>query len=221
MDGRQGQWEIYGATLAGSSVPSMVRVTTDSNQDEVPQIYGDWVVWQRGTNPARDVIGVFGKNFVTGQEFTIPGGGAPAIFGNTVAYVGASPENGISEIYAYDILTQTSRRITNDSSYQSWCDVYGDTVVWMDQRSGNWDIFSYNLTTGQESQLTDNGFDQWKPAIYKNTVLWYDARDPGSIYDVRGSIYGTEITPVPVPSALMLLGSGIVALAGCRRKLFR
>ncbi|MBN1508718.1 MAG: hypothetical protein JW955_17855 [Sedimentisphaerales bacterium] len=211
MDKRDGQWEIYSATLAGSSVSQTVRLTYDSNHDIYPQIYGDNVFWQR-RNASNQTTGLFGVNTKTGENYTIYEGDAfgKGIFEDTIAYNADTP----ADVYLYDISTNTSRRITNESSSQYYADIYGDTVVWQDNRNGNWDIFSYNRVTGQQTQLTDNELDQTMPVIFGNTVLWNDCRD-------GGSIYGTQITPVPAPSALPLVGSGMIALAGFRRKLLR
>jgi beta propeller repeat protein len=59
--------------------------------------------------------------------------------------------------------------------------LYGNTIVWQDQRNGNWDIYIYNLSTHQETHTT-NKSDQIQPAIYGNRVLWTDESNSG--YDI-------------------------------------
>ncbi|NMC76400.1 MAG: hypothetical protein GYA60_03795, partial [Candidatus Methanofastidiosa archaeon] len=40
--------------------------------------------------------------------------------------------------------------ITSDTFNQQRPAIYGDIVVWEDNRNGNSDIYGYNLKTGQE-----------------------------------------------------------------------
>ncbi|MBC8217960.1 MAG: hypothetical protein H8E73_05795 [Planctomycetes bacterium] len=63
--------------------------------------------------------------------------------------------------------------------------IYGNTVVWQDDRAGNRDIFGYNLTTRRQFQITDDAGDQTNPATSGNTVVRQDSRGGNSqIYAV-------------------------------------
>jgi len=57
-------------------------------------------------------------------------------------------------------------------------DIYGDKIVWQDNRAGNWDVYIYDLSTKTEIHTT-NKTDQINPAIYKNLVVWEDERNGG------------------------------------------
>jgi beta propeller repeat protein len=54
--------------------------------------------------------------------------------------------------------------------------IYGDKIVWQDNRNGNWDIYIKDLTTGVESVLCNATGDQTHPRIYNNLVVWDDCR---------------------------------------------
>ncbi len=58
--------------------------------------------------------------------------------------------------------------------------VSGDTVVWFDDRNGNWDIYGKDLTTGLEFPVSTASGDQWSElAIDGDYVVWEDRRDAG------------------------------------------
>jgi len=79
-------------------------------------------------------------------------------------------------------------QITTDTSNQYHPRIYGDTVVWHDERKGDWDIYVYNISIGKEFQVTSNESDQLFPAIYEDTIVWYDRRKGDSCY-----IYGYNL----------------------------
>ncbi|KYK32967.1 MAG: hypothetical protein AYK19_14565 [Theionarchaea archaeon DG-70-1] len=62
--------------------------------------------------------------------------------------------------------------------------IFGDVVVWMNRRNGNWDIYGFNLSTSTEFQIITSGSEQFAPAIYGNTVVWRDDRNGN--YDIYG-----------------------------------
>jgi beta propeller repeat protein/parallel beta-helix repeat protein len=54
--------------------------------------------------------------------------------------------------------------------------IYGDKIVWQDNRNGDYDIYMKDLTTGLETVLCNATGDQTHPQIYKNIVVWDDIR---------------------------------------------
>jgi beta propeller repeat protein len=156
--------------------------------------------------------------------------GKPAISGDFVVWNENIFENGSWnwEIFLYDLSVDTNNddlpnylensstsgrpdpdparvRITYNASNQLGPDVYGNIIVWEDNRYGNFDIFMYDLsedTDGDdipnyldsdddgdsildvddedpdpaESRITNNPAHQEKPSIYGNKIVWVDTR---------------------------------------------
>jgi beta propeller repeat protein len=70
------------------------------------------------------------------------------------------------------VMKSSEFQITADSNIQQYPAIYGNVVVWKDDRNGNWDIYGYDLSTENEFQITEDVSDQEWPAIYGNTVVW-------------------------------------------------
>lgn len=64
--------------------------------------------------------------------------------------------------------------ITTNESDQRSPAIYGDIVVYEDNRNGNWDIYGYNLEKKEEFQITKDLEDQLNPAIYQDIVVYED-----------------------------------------------
>jgi beta propeller repeat protein len=114
----------------------------------------------------------------------------PAIYEDRIVWTDA--RNGVwdeygnianLDIYMYNITTATETQITTNESNQSMPAIYGDRIVWQDERNGNSDIYTYDLSTLKETQITTNKSGQIFPAIYGDRVVWQDERSGiGDIY---------------------------------------
>jgi beta propeller repeat protein len=87
----------------------------------------------------------------------------------------------------------TRTRVISSDADQKSLDIYGDRIVWADNRNekdqvdysadlysgraGNWDIYMYDLSTSSETQITTNESTQFDPVIYENKVVWEDNRN--------------------------------------------
>ena len=60
------------------------------------------------------------------------------------------------DIYGYRISTGEKISVTTSKGDQISPAIYGDIIVWQDNRNGNWDIYGYDLDTKQEFQITTN-----------------------------------------------------------------
>ena len=83
-------------------------------------------------------------------------------------------------------------QITEDSEDQQYPAIYGDYVVWADNRNGNTDIYGDSLSTGKEFQIRTDGSGQEYSALSSNVVVREDKRN-GNL-----NIYGYDFSePAP------------------------
>ena len=54
--------------------------------------------------------------------------------------------------------------------------MHGSTVVWQDNRGGDWDIYRYNLIAGKTFPVVIAAHNQTEPDIYADVVVWTDDR---------------------------------------------
>lgn len=79
-------------------------------------------------------------------------------------------------------------QITTNTKDQMDPAVYGNYVVWEDDRNGNWDIYGLNLVTLEEIQITTHVSNQYDPALHNDTVVWMDERNGNN------DIYGFNLS---------------------------
>ena len=65
----------------------------------------------------------------------------------------------------------SEERITTNTYDEKYPAIYGDIVVWSDNRNGNWDIYGYNLKTKEVFQITSDSSLQAYLAIYGDIVV--------------------------------------------------
>jgi beta propeller repeat protein len=94
---------------------------------------------------------------------------------------------GASVVSEFSIITNTNA--------QKFPAIYGDIVVFEDNRNGNWDLYGYNLSTSTEFPICTNAGDQMRPKIYGSIVVWYDTRNGN--WDIYGYNLSTS-TEFPV-----------------------
>lgn len=108
----------------------------------------------------------------------------PAIYGDVIVWQdlrngkqGNGLFNGTFDIYMYNLSTSKEIRITPPGYAATDPSIYGDKIVWNDDRSGNFkieisDIYMYNLSSNQETRITANGSHARFPAIYGDKIVW-------------------------------------------------
>ncbi|MBU7045547.1 MAG: hypothetical protein HXS54_03845 [Theionarchaea archaeon] len=192
-DKRNGNWDIYGYNY---SEKQEFRVTTNRNDQCSPAIYEDIIVWEDKRNGNWDI---YGYNYSEKQEFQITTNPydqwQPAIYKEIVVWADwrdgdwdiycititpddKSGKEGSTAVDPDEMSKEKEFPLTTSQEEQWFPAIYGDYVIWEDNRDDNWYIWGYNLSTGEEAPLvkTSNS-QQWHPAIHGETVVWMDWRD--------------------------------------------
>lgn len=126
-------------------------------------------------------------------------GQAPAIHGSNVVWSSAG------DVFLLDLGTGKVQQITNDNHAQVYPNIYGDTIVWLDNRHKApdhyprpFDVYAYDLKTKSEKRLTSattaEGYNRL--SISGNLVAWADNRhaDPEiSTHPSNDPEYNNEI----------------------------
>ena len=89
----------------------------------------------------------------------------------------------------YELSTKKETQITTSGS-ADYPAIYGNRIVYADDRKGNSDIYMYDLSTKKETQITSSPDNQVSPAIYGNRILWKDVggEDDGREYHEGSNI---------------------------------
>ncbi len=77
---------------------------------------------------------------------------------------------GAGTVFA--VTPDTDMRITTNGKNQYAPAIYGNTIVWVDERHGSAEIYKYDLLTGTETRITNDQYEQAYPSIYGDKVVW-------------------------------------------------
>ena len=172
-----------------------------------PKIYGNDVVWieiiadylvGEDTNAPK----LMRYNIETGLTTTLTdmfgkeGEINFEMYDNKIVYQGPkNGEQGDQDIWLYDMITNKKTRITSDEEYQGMPDIWGDYLVWVDDRSiaeGNKGIYMYNLLTREEKPLNltyDVPGGHTAISFSDYNVIWTDTRNGNEdvyFYNIQG-----------------------------------
>lgn len=181
VDFRSGR-DIY---MYNVSTSKETQITTNNSDQYSPSIYGDKIVWEDFRNGNVDI---YMYDLSTSKETQITTNGSeqanPVIYGNKIVWEDYRNENWNeheptvnSDIYIYNLSTSKETQLTFNESSQESPDIYGDRIVWSDNRNGNWDVYVYDLSTSKETQITNSKSAQRHPAIYGDRIVWQDYRE--------------------------------------------
>ena len=176
------------STLAAESWKEFaVRPTTDDQ--ELPDIDGDIVVWQQFVEEYQDYdIYVADMNNPDDPLAVIIGDAndqmRPAVFENIVVWQDYIMWEGSGDwdIRGSDITDRqqpvmfaVSNIFDNDEQSPA---IHGNIVVWQDGAEGDYNIFGADITdlaSPAEFAVVDFERDQRRPIVYRNTVVWQDS----------------------------------------------
>lgn len=191
-----GQPDVY---LHDRAEGTTVRITSDADFQNHPDLSESILVWQDYRNAASDGMNadIYMYDFVsqtTTPVTTDPGyQDLPRVHGNWVVWQDYRHADSLlktADIYAYDLLNGTERRLTSGTFYRTHPAVWEELVVWEDYRNGeNGDIYLYDTSSNREMSITTDDAHQSHPSVYGDWVLWIDYRHSAE----QGDLYGYNV----------------------------
>jgi len=187
QDGRNGNNDIYTHNV---NTGITTRVTDAAEADEWPVIWGNRIVWQRLVGDrwrimCYDIAAGTETRVTLGYPYTYE---RPAVWENRIVYVSwRGGENW--DVFMSTLGTTTvETRITDNPTMQWNPKIYGDHVVWQDNRNGDWDIYMYTISAATETRLTSEAIDQVYPSIWGDNIVWLERGTDGFWYIVHHDI---------------------------------
>ena len=138
-----------------------------------PVVYGHRIIWDDHRN-REDCDSIYMYDILKKEESSLNISCSPysrfALYNNRLSFCKDQ------DIYLYDFVEQREIPVCTDPSYQFAARHWGDMVVWMDERNGNYDIYMYDLLNETEVPICINPGPQYNPDIYDTKIVWHDYR---------------------------------------------
>jgi beta propeller repeat protein len=200
-DDRNGKCDVYMYDLSTKKETQISTNGAAHNSYPGPDIYNNKIIWAEVNDNYFNEVILFMYNLSTQQETKITDSGDGgvsilgfygfAIHGDKIVTSNPSGDDR-SDIYMYDLLfpgnwssssgnwSSNSGEGYYDSGRAFYPDIYGDKVVWLDDRKNlddydaKPDIYMYDFSTRKETQITTSGSAIY-PAIYDNKIVYTDS----------------------------------------------
>ncbi len=89
-------------------------------------------------------------------------------------------EDGNSDIYFLNLENETMAQITVDGGTQEDPDTDGETIVWVDKRSGTAQVYAYSISRNRIAVLSDSGSSCEDPRVSGDLVVWTQEGEKGN-----------------------------------------
>jgi len=187
---------IYGFDLTTKTEFPICAAPAPLDQS-YPQISGNTIIWQDFRDGNWDI---YGFDLTTKTEFPICTARndqcEPQISGNTIVWTDSrdgyyDDYGGIwwdNDIYGFDLITKTEFPICTTPGDRWNPQISSNTIIWLDDRNGNYDIYGFDLITKAEFPICIAPRERQNPQISGNTIIWEDFRDG------NWDIYGFDLT---------------------------
>ena len=134
------------------------------------------------------------------------GSSRPAVYDTTIVW--QDGRNGNSDIYAYDVPTNTTTQLTFSRDNQEWPAICGRTVVYQQPSGDHTDIMKYDLDAHAYRHVTWDDYNQERPSIWGNKIVYMDNRDGDwdvrmAVMDESGEITSRELIVTAEPGDQM------------------
>ncbi len=146
-------------------------------------ISGPLVVWLQGNK-------ITVRNYINNSESVLPLLAArplyrPEIDGDRIVWTDLRNDpdihdaDVISDIYFYNLTLGQETRLTSAANHSSKGppSLWGDLVVWNDNRNGPFSIYGYRFSNGTEARMTNDTSNQYQARVSSRALAWLDDRD--------------------------------------------
>ena len=147
-DGRPGDnMDIYLASISGGWER---RITTNTEGQKYPDVWGSYVVWQDGRN------------------YDEVDGGVAGVDNMDIYMCDRGFDGGDGGCLQGDEKTQ----ITIDTEHQVLPQVFDNTIVWQDWRNGVPNIYGYDIAAEEDFRITQGSESDKNPKIDNDYIVW-------------------------------------------------
>ena len=170
--GTDGDIYLYDAEEVG---PALVISNSSSNNSD-PQIHGDYICWVGIEDVEPYALRVFLYDGVQCIKPGMAGGISPTdpqVSDELVVWSAYDGDN--DEIYAYDISSGLTDKLTNDGYDNQHPQVSGEHVTWEGNNFPMYvSLFFYDFQESRKEKVREEiGVDNWRPQIYDDTIVWW------------------------------------------------
>ncbi len=200
--------------VSGKGGPPSGKGVTKNYHQEWPDNYGNSVVWSDDRNRNWDIYmyylgedGEFRTNDSTyeGEYRVTTGRGGehyPEIYEDYIVWV--DYRNGNRGLYLYylgpdgipntgDDPQEGERPLITGPGNPMWPEIYGNIVVYEDDRTGDEDIYMYDFSKDKEWRITSNPYVQRQANVYGDIITWTDTRNGNN--DIYMYKLGPDLEP--------------------------
>jgi beta propeller repeat protein len=184
VDVINGQSQVYVYNFVSGKTKQITHDINTSDSANLSRIFNNYLVYPDSRTGYAQIY-LYDLNTKTEKAITTTPGyrSFPDIWGTKVVWQDNSiPANG-NDIFMYDINTQVTTQLTNDTADEYNPSVGSKWISWTKGNGSTAAIYAYNISTGQtQLVVSEPGADNSR--VSGNTITWNDQRRGTSFSDV-------------------------------------
>jgi TolB protein len=169
--------QIYSYDISAEAI---TRISPTTSSQISPHIYENKIVWSDNIdNAATDFYKYqaylfdIDTSLITRIDPFNSRQDVTSIYQDKIVYSDTRNAD-ISQVYIYDITTNSSLRLYPTFGYQYGAKISGNKVIWLE----NYQIYIYDIAAGGMAARVDpTSYNQLYPDIYSDSIVWEDERD--------------------------------------------